>query len=153
MSVTGVRMTHVPYKGTALILTDLIGGQIQLTFDTPISSLPHIQSGRLRPIAITGRTRLATLPDVPTFAEAGLPEYDFQVWMGVLAPAGTPKEIVNKLSTELARILALPDVKQQLADQGLDAGAYKPPEQFAAQIRSDIDRYGKIIKAAGIKIE
>ncbi|MDP1691106.1 MAG: tripartite tricarboxylate transporter substrate binding protein [Burkholderiaceae bacterium] len=151
-SVAGVKMQHVPYKGTAPALTDLIGGQIQLNFDTPVTSIPHIQSGRLRAIAITGKNRLPTLPDVPTFAEAGLPEYDFQIWMGVLAPAGTPKDIVDKLAAEIGRILAMPDVKQQLSAQGLDV-SYRPPEQFGALIRADLDRFGNVIKAAGIKIE
>jgi tripartite-type tricarboxylate transporter receptor subunit TctC len=150
-SVTGVKMRHVPYKGTAPALTDLIGGQIQLNFDTPVTSIPHLQSGRLKALAITGKTRLAALPDVPTFAEAGLPEYDFQIWFGVLAPAGTPKDIVDKLSTEIGRILTLPDVRQQLASQGLDV-AYRTPDQFKSLIRADLERFGKVIKAAGIKI-
>ncbi len=151
-SVAGVKMQHVPYKGTAPALTDLIGGQIQLNFDTPVTSIPHLQSGRLKALAITGKARLATLPDVPTFAEAGLPEYDFQLWFGVLAPAGTPKDIVDKLSAEIGRILALPDVAQQLAGQGLDV-AYRTPDQFSAMIRADLERFGKVIKAAGIKVE
>lgn len=151
-SVAGVKMQHVPYKGTAPALTDLIGGQIQLNFDPPVTSIPHIQSGRLRAIAITGKTRLPALADVPTFAEAGLPEYDFQLWFGVLAPAGTPREIVDKLSAEIGRILALPDVKQLLTTQGLDA-AYRTPEQFGALIRADLERFGRVIKAAGIKVE
>ncbi|MFY9510212.1 MAG: tripartite tricarboxylate transporter substrate binding protein [Rubrivivax sp.] len=151
-SVTGVRMQHVPYKGTAPALTDLIGGQVQLNFDTPVTSIPHVQSGRLKALAITGKTRLPALPDVPTFAEAGLPEYDFQLWFGVLAPAGTPKDIVDKLSAEIGRILTLPDVRQQLASQGLDV-AYRTPDQFDALIRADLERFGKVIKAAGIKIE
>lgn len=145
-------MQHVPYKGTAPALTDLIGGQIQLNFDTPVTSIPHIQSGRLRAIAIAGENRLPTLPDVPTFAEAGLPEYEFQIWLGVLAPAGTPKEIVDKLAAEIGRILAMPDVKQQLSAQGLDV-SYRPPEQFGALVRADLDRFGNVVKGAGIKIE
>lgn len=151
-SVAGVKMQHVPYKGTAPALTDLIGGQIQLNFDTPVTSIPHIKSGRLRALAITGSKRLATLPDVPTFAEAGLPAYDFQLWFGVLAPAGTPGPIVDKLSAEIARILALPEVKQQLAEQGLDT-AYRPSAEFDKLIRSDHERFGRLIKSAGIKVE
>jgi len=104
-TVTGVKMQHVAYKGTAPALTDLIGGQVQLNFDTPVTSLPHIRAGKLKPIAITGKNRLASLPDVPTFAEAGLPEYDFQIWFGVIAPAGTPRDIIGKISKEIARIL------------------------------------------------
>jgi tripartite-type tricarboxylate transporter receptor subunit TctC len=151
-SVAGVKMQHVPYKGTAPALTDLIGGQIQLNFDTPITSLPHIRSGKLKAIAVTGKTRLASMPDVPTFAEAGLPEYDFQLWFGVLAPAATPKDIVNKLAAEIARILALPEVKENLAAQGIDPQSMTP-DQFGAMIKADLERYGKVIKAAGIKIE
>lgn len=151
-SVTGVKMQHVAYKGTAPALTDLIGGQVQLNFDTPVTSVPHIRSGKLKAIAITGKNRLASLPDLPTFAEAGLPEYDFQIWFGVIAPAGTPKDIISKLSTEIARILALPDVKESLALQGLDPFNLSP-DQFGALIKADLDKYGKVIKAAGIKIE
>lgn len=151
-SVAGVKMQHVPYKGTAPALTDLIGGQIQLNFDTPITSLPHIRAGKLKAIAVTGKTRLASMPDVPTFAEAGLPEYDFQLWFGVLAPAATPKDIVNKLAAEIARILALPEVKESLTAQGIDPQSMAP-DQFGAMIKTDLERYGKVIKAAGIKIE
>lgn len=151
-SVAGVKMQHVPYKGTAPALTDLIGGQIQLNFDTPITSLPHVRAGKLKAIAVTGKTRLASMPDVPTFAEAGLPEYDFQLWFGVLAPAGTPKDIVNKLATEIARILTLPDVKENLMARAVDPKSMGPDE-FGALIKSDLERYGKVIKAAGIKIE
>jgi tripartite-type tricarboxylate transporter receptor subunit TctC len=151
-SITGVKMQHVPYKGTAPALTDLVGGQIQLNFDTPVTSIPYIRAGKLRPIAVTGQSRLESLPNVPTFAEAGLPEYDIQLWFGVLAPAGTPKEIISKLSTEIRGILDMPDIRQQLKDQGINPD-YQPAETFGKIIRSDIDRYGKIIKGAGIKIE
>ena len=151
-TVAGVKMQHVAYKGTAPALTDLIGGQIQLNFDTPITSMPHNRAGKLKALAITGKNRLPTLAEVPTFAEAGLPEYDFQIWFGVLAPAGTPKDIVNKLSSEIARILALPDVRETLAAQGLTAYPL-PSDQFGGLIRSDIERYGNVIKSAGIKIE
>jgi tripartite-type tricarboxylate transporter receptor subunit TctC len=151
-TVAGVKMQHVPYKGTAPALTDLIGGQIQLNFDTPITSLPHIRAGKLKAIAVTGKARLASMPDVPTFAEAGLPDYDFQLWFGVLAPAGTPKDIVDKLATEITRILALPDVKENLTAQAIDPQSMGPA-QFGAMIKNDIERYGKVIKAAGIKIE
>jgi len=151
-TVAGVKMQHVPYKGTAPALTDLIGGQIQLNFDTPITSLPHIRAGKLKAIAVTGKARLASMPDVPTFAEAGLPDYDFQLWFGVLVPAGTPKDIINKLATEITRILALPDVKENLTAQAIDPQSMGP-DQFGAMIKNDIERFGKVIKAAGIKIE
>lgn len=151
-NVAGVKMQQVPYKGTAPALTDLIGGQVQLNFDTPITSIPHIRSGKLKAIAITGKTRLAALPQVPTFAEAGLPNYDFQLWMGVLAPAGTPKEIVNKLNTEIAKILTMPDMKEKLVSQGLEPFV-STPDQFAALIKSDMTKFGQVIKTANIKLE
>ncbi len=151
-NVAGVKMQQVPYKGTAPALTDLIGGQVQLNFDTPITSIPHIKSGKLKAIAITGKTRLAALPQVPTFAEAGLPNYDFQLWMGVLAPAGTPKEIVNKLNTEIAKILTMPDMKEKLVSQGLEPFV-STPNQFAALIKSDMTKFGQVIKTANIKLE
>ena len=151
-NVAGVKMQQVPYKGTAPALTDLIGGQVQLNFDTPITSIPHIKSGKLKAIAITGKTRLAALPQVPTFAEAGLPNYDFQLWMGVLAPAGTPKEIVNKLNTEIAKILTMPDMKEKLVSQGLEPFV-STPDQFAALIKSDMTKFGQVIKTANIKLE
>lgn len=148
----GVKMQHVPYKGSANAMTDLIGGQVQVSFDAPATATQHIRAAKLKAIAITGRSRLLTLPDVPTFAEAGLPEYDFQIWYGALAPAGTPRDIVDKLSSEIGRILSLPDVKENLVANGL-ASYVLPSDQFVALIKSDATRYGKIIKAAGIKIE
>ncbi|MCW5612704.1 MAG: tripartite tricarboxylate transporter substrate binding protein [Rubrivivax sp.] len=151
-SVTQVKMLHVPYKGTAPALTDLLGGQIHSNFDTPITSLPHIRAGKLRALAVTGKSRLPSMPQVPTFAEAGLPEYDFQLWFGIIAPAGTPKDIVDKIAAETARIIALPDVQEQLIAQGLDGFAIGP-SQMRALLESDLERYGKLIKSAGIKIE
>lgn len=151
-TAAGVKMQHVPYKGSANAMTDLIGGQVQVSFDAPATAAQHIRAAKLKAIAITGTSRLSTLPDVPTFAEAGLPEYDFQIWYGAIAPAGTPRQIVDKLSSEIGRILSLPDVKENPVANGL-ASYVLTSDQFGAMIRSDAARYGKIIKAAGIKIE
>lgn len=149
--VAGTKMTHVPYKGTAPMLTDLLGGQLQLTFDTPISSLPHIKAGKLRPIAISGKARLPVLPQVPTFAEAGL-DFDMTAWFGVFAPAGTPKDIVNRLATEIGKILAMPDIREKMQAMGSEP-LIMTHEQFDARVKADYAKFGKVIKEANIKIE
>ena len=133
-------------------MTDLIGGQVQLAFNNSISVMPHIKSGKLKAIAIGGEQRLSVLPEVPTFTEAGLPGFSAKNWFGILAPARTPKEIINKLSTEIAKIQVMPDFKEKLATQGVDpfiAG----PDQFAALIKSDMAKYAKVIKTANLKFE
>lgn len=148
--MTGVKTQHIPYKGSGQILTDLIGGQVHLAFMTPSVVIAHIKTGKLKAIAIDRQTRLSVLPQLPTFTEAGLPGFDAKAWLGVLAPAGTPREIIDKLSTEIAKILALPEVKEKLIGQGLDP-FYSTPDQFAALIKADLAKFAKIIKAANIK--
>ena len=151
--VAGTKIQHVPYKGSGPALTDLIGGQVQLSFQTPISVMAHIKSGKLKAIAVTGEKRLAALPPVPTFAEAGLPEYDPTTgWFGIVVPAGTPKAIIDKMSSEMAQILAMPDTQEFLAKQGMEP-YISTPEQMTAMIRSQINRYAKIIKDANVKLE
>ena len=151
-SMTGVRMQHIPYKGAAQTFTDLIGGQVQLLFSNPLNAIPHIKTGQLKAIAVTGETRLSALPQVPTFAEAGLPGFGMKNWNGILAPAGTPKEIIDKLSAEIAKILVMPDIKEKLASQGVDP-FISTPEQFAALLKAEMVRYAKVIKAGNIKME
>ncbi len=148
----GTKMQHIPYKGSGPLVSDLIGGQVHLSFQVPVSVISHIKSGRLRPIAITGEARLPVLPQVPTFAEAGLPGYGLAGWFGIAAPAGTPKEIINKMSSEVAAILATPDVQEILANQGSEA-FISNPEQTAALIKADMAKYARIIKSANIKME
>ena len=150
--VAGTKMQHVPYKGSGLVVSDLVGGQIQLSFQTPVAVAAHIKSGRLRAIAISGETRFSVLPQVPTFAEAGLPGYDYKGWFGVLAPAATPKDIVEKLSAEFARILRTPDTKEKLLNQGMDPLILNT-EELGALIRADLAKYAKIVKSANIKFE
>ena len=133
-------------------MTDLIGGQVELSFQTTIASIPHINSGKLKAIAITGDERLPSLPQVPTYAEAGLPGYGIAAWMGIVAPAGTPKAIIDKMSSEVAAILVMPDILEYLAKQGMEP-FISTPEQFAALIRSQIAMYTNIIKAANVKLE
>jgi len=150
--LAGVSTQHIPYKGSGLALNDLLAGQVQLSYQSPSAVVGHIKNGKLKAIAISGRTRASALPQVPTFAESGLPGLEVGIYYGVLAPAGTPRPIVDKLSTEMAKILATPDFKEKLASQGVDP-FITTPEQFAALIRTDMAKYGRIIKAANIKLE
>lgn len=149
---TGVRLQHVPYKGAGPAITDLISGQVQLSFQVPISVISHIKSGKLKAIAISGETRSSVLPQVPTFSEAGVPGFELAGWLGILAPAGTPKGIVEKMSAEIGKILVISDIKDKLDSQGMDV-LVSTPEQFAALMKADTVRYAKIIKTANIKIE
>ncbi len=150
--LAGVKMEHVHYKGTGPGLTDLLAGRVQLWFIGPHNALPHIKAGKLKPIAISGKSRSATLPQVPTFTEAGVPGFDVETWYAVLAPAGTPKDIVDKLSAEFGRIVAAPDVRAKLESQGMQP-FISTAEQFTALVKSDLAMYGKVVKTANIKIE
>ena len=150
--LAGIKMQHVPYRGAAPIIADLMGGQVQLSFLSLINVESQIKSGRLKAIAVSGDKRMSALPQVPTFTEAGLPNMDIKQWYGVLAPAGTPRAIIDKLANEIARILAMPDVQAKLAQQGADP-LITAPDQFAAQMRADLARYAKTIKTANIKLE
>ena len=151
-ALTGIRMQHIPYKGAGPAIVDLIGGRLQLSFHVTISVIPHIRSGRLKPLAISGATRSAPLPQVPTMAEAGLPAFEMSGWTGMFAPAGTPKYIIDLISGEMARILASPEIVELLSSQGLEP-FISNPEQFAALLRSDMVRFAKLIKDANIKVE
>jgi tripartite-type tricarboxylate transporter receptor subunit TctC len=151
-SMAQVEMVHVPYKGGNLALTDMIGGRIDLMFYTLSVSLPHIRSGQLRAIAVSGTKRNPLLPDVPTVSESGLPGYETSGWVGFLAPVKTPKAIVDRLNATIVRILAMPAMAEFYAAQGVEIVA-SSPEQFAAKIRADFEKYGRLIRAAGIKPE
>jgi len=150
--VAGVKMQHVPYKGGAPAVTDLVGGQVQAMFSSTGAVLPNIRSGRIRALAVSGKNRLVALPDVPTFTEAGLPTFESTNWFGILAPAATPRDIVNKLSAELVRVQALADIREKLNAQGVDPFP-GGPEQFAALIKTDLEKFAKIVKSANIKLE
>ena len=151
-TMAGVQIQVVPYKGTGPALNDTLGGHVHAYFSSPTAVIAHVKAGKLKALAISGTNRTPALPDVPTFAEAGLPGFDAGTWAGILAPAATPKEIVNKLSSEIAAIMKLPDIREQLTAQGLEPFV-TTPEQFAALIRADTERFGRIIKAANIKME
>jgi tripartite-type tricarboxylate transporter receptor subunit TctC len=150
--MTGVKTQHIPYKGAGPALTDVIGGQVQMLFSPADIAIPQIRSGKLKAIAISGKARSPALPQVPTFAESGLPGFTIKNWFGVLAPAGTPRPIIDKLSSEIGRILALPDIQERLVGQGMDPFV-SSPEQFAALIETEVALYGRIIKTANIKVE
>jgi len=149
---TGISVQHIPYNGSGPALNDVIGGQIQLFVNAPTASVPHVKSGKLKAIAITGETRLPVLPQVPTFSESGLPGFNAMGWYAILAPAGTPKAIVDKLAGEIARILALPDIREMIVRQGLEP-FISTPEQFGALMKADFAKWGKVIKTANIKLE
>ena len=152
-NMTGVYMVHLPYRGSAPALQDLIAGNTQVMFDNLPSALPHIRSGRLRALAVTSRERSAALPNVPTVEEAaGLKGFDATAWFGLVAPAGTPREIVNRIQQDVAKALALPEMREKFATQGaIPVG--NTPEQFAAYIRSEIDKWTRVVKFSGAKVD
>jgi len=150
--LAGVDMRHIPYKGSGPAATDLLGGQVQLFLSPPITVMQYIKSGRLKALAITGEKRKSALPQVPTMAEAGLPGFEVRSWYGIFAPGATPRPIIDKLSAEIGRIVALPDVIEQLVNLGVEP-LISTPEQFAAIVKADRDRYAKIVKDAKIKLE
>ena len=152
-SVTGTRLTHVPYKGASQALGDLMGGRIQVMFDLPQTPLPQIQAGRLKALAITGKERLAILPNVPTAAEAGFPDYRFATWIGLVAPAGTPAPIVAKLHAEVVKAVTQPDVMDSFAQRAMVVAPSESPEAFARMIKSENERLGQVIRAAGVEPE
>ena len=150
--MAGVQMTHIPYKGSAPALQDLIGGQVQLMFDNLPSALPQIKGGKLRALAVTSAARAAALPDVPTVAEAGLPGFEASSWFGVLAPAGTPVAIIARLNAEIAKWLASPEAREKLASQGANA-AGGSPEDFAKHIAAETAKWQKVVKESGAKVD
>ena len=146
------KMNHIPYKGSGVLLADVIAGRVDLSFQVPISVISHLKTGKLKAIAITGDSRAAALPEIPTFSEGGMPSFGISGWYGIVVPARTPKEVVNKISNELASVIAMPDVQAYLTKQGLEA-LVSTPEQTTALIKSDIARHAKIIKDANIRLE
>ncbi len=150
--LAGVKTQHIPYKGGGPATIDLIGGHVQMFYSVPINVIGHVQSGKLKAIAVSGKSRVNALPQTPTFAEAGLPGFDIVTWNGVVAPAGTPKAIVDKLSAEIGALLAMPSTRDKLAGMGT-APLILTPEAFAAMIKSEIGMYAKVIKAANLRID
>ena len=149
---TGMNIVHVPYKGLGPAFSDVLGGQVPMMFTGVSNVVPYMKTGRLRVLAIGSPKRSATLPEVPTVAEAGVPGFDFDSWTGYLVPVGTPRELIVKLHADITRTLAAPEVRDKLVTLGFDLVG-GTPEAFATLIRNDIARFGKLIKAAGIKAE
>lgn len=148
----GVKMAHVPYKGSAPALTDVMGGQADLMFDTMLSSMPHVKAGKLKALAVTSSQRSPSAPGIPTVAESGLPGYEAIAWNGLLAPAGTPKEVVDRLSAELKKVLDNPEVAQRFEAQGF-AAAWSTPTAYAGFLQAEVDKWGKVVKASGARID
>jgi tripartite-type tricarboxylate transporter receptor subunit TctC len=151
-SMTGTFMTHIPYKGSAPAVTDMIAGQVDTMFDNTPNVLPHVRSGRLKALAISSKARAPSAPEVPTVDEAGVPGYEVNVWFGVLTVAGTPPDVVQRLNTEMVKILNSADVKERFGKVGVDVVA-GTPEHFAKFLKSEVDRWAKVVKDAGIKAD
>jgi tripartite-type tricarboxylate transporter receptor subunit TctC len=152
-ALAGVKMVHVPYKGSGQSMQDLLGGQHLVAFDTMPASAPHVRSGKLRALATSSAARLPAFGEVPTAEEAGLAGYQVTTWYGVFAPAGTPPAIVNRLHADLVKAMQTPDVKEKLAGIGADGTVSRTPEEFAALVRADTARYAKIVKEIGLKLD
>ncbi|HYK14661.1 MAG TPA: tripartite tricarboxylate transporter substrate-binding protein, partial [Burkholderiales bacterium] len=150
--MAGVKMVHVPYKGSAPAMADLLGGHIQLTFDNMLTVLPQVKAGKLRGLAVTMATRSPLAPELPTVAEAGLKGFEVKSWNGVVVPTGTPKEIIARLNGEIVRILRQPDLREKFLVQGVEL-VPTTPEEFGAFIKQDIAKWAKVIQLSGARAE
>ena len=151
-SSAGIRMQHVPYKGSGQAVIDLLAGQVQIMFSGMSSVMPHIKAGKLRPLAVTGAQRSPATPEVPTIAEAGYPGFEASAWYSVMAPAGTPKTVVTRLNGEILRALKIPEVKERLENVGFELVG-SSPDECGTYIRNEIVKWAKVVKASGIKAE
>jgi tripartite-type tricarboxylate transporter receptor subunit TctC len=151
-NMTGTSFSHIPYKGSAPLATDLLGGQITMSFDTVTPVLPHIKAGKLRALAVTTARRSSALPDVPTLEEAGLKGFNIGTWFGVLAPAATPKDIVARLNTEMVKVIQSPEFRKRMDEIGAEPIG-NSADQMAAQIASDTDKFARLVKDAKVTIE
>jgi len=147
-----IQTIHVPYKGSGPALTDLMGGQIDFMIDTMLSAMPFVTSGKLKALATTGKTRSPVLPDVPTVAEQGYPGFEAVAWIGLLAPAKTPPEIVARLNADVKKIIETPEFKARLSVQGFNA-EWQKPETFAGLMKNEVQKWGAIVKSANVKVE
>ena len=152
-ALAGVQMVHIPYKGGAPAMADLLAGQVQLMFDNLANALPQVKAGKLRALAVTTAQRSAFAPDLPTLAEAGVPGFDLTTWFGIFLPGNAPRDIVLRLNTEINKALNAPDMKDRLEKMGAEPPANNTPERFAAFIKVEFDKYARVIKASGAKVE
>lgn len=148
----GIRMQNIAYKGGSPAVTDLIGGQVELMFGNPINVVTHVNNGRLKALAVSGKRRLPGMPGVPTFGEGGVENFDVGFWQGLVAPAGVPRPIVDRLATEVSRILGLPDIREKMEAMGSDA-YIATPDEFAARMRADAAKYADVVKQRSIKVQ
>ena len=151
-SMTGTQLKHVPYRSSNLAATDLVAGVVESSFAGVPNALAHVPNGRLKALAVTSAKRIAQLPNVPTMQEAGVPGYDATIWLAMLAPAGTPREIVNRLNTEIAKIMNTPETQKAMFDAGVEV-SLSTPEALSQLMASDLDKWGKVVKEAGIRLE
>lgn len=152
-NTAGTDFMHVPYKGTGPALTDLLGGQVSMTFTDVLTALPHIRSGKLRALGVTTTARSQALPEVPTVAEQGLPGFDVSVFFGIVAPAGTPKDVVDRLNRAFVDVLKQPDVRQTLLGQGLELAPATAPEQLAGFMQSEVGKWRTVVQKSGAQID
>ena len=148
-----VKMLHIPYKGNAQSLTDLVGGQVMVMFDQVSTSVPFVNAGKLRPIGVTTRTRAAVFPDVPTIDEAGLKGYEDVTFNGIMAPTGVPRDVMERLQIEVTKVLAVPELKKRYIDRGIELAASRSPDEFSAYIKTQVENYTRIARDAGIKAD
>jgi tripartite-type tricarboxylate transporter receptor subunit TctC len=150
-SMANAPMNHVPYKGSAQAMNDVLGGQVKVSFVGVPNALPNLATGKIKALAVSTKKRYADLPDVPTLEEAGVPGYDATIWLGLLAPPGTPRDVVQKLNASITKILATPEAKKLMASAGVDV-ATSSPEEFGALLRSELDRWGKVVRDTGATV-
>ncbi len=151
-SLAGTKMVHVPYKGSAPALSDLMTGQVGIMFDTTLSAMPFVRAGKLKALGVTSPQRTPAAPDVPTIAESGLPGYEVFAWNGVFVPAGTPKPIVTQLNEEIRKAMQLPQVRDKFSAQGF-AASWNTPDQFGVFVRNEVDKWARTIKASGTTLD
>jgi tripartite-type tricarboxylate transporter receptor subunit TctC len=151
-AMAGVDIVHVPYKGSSGARTDVLGGQVQMMFDAITTMAPNVRTGKLKGLGTTGKTRSSVLPEVPTVSEAGVPGYEAVIWLGIMAPAGTPKPIVDKLNAEITKIVTRPDVRESWSKQGAEPMAMTPAE-FTRFMNDDIEKWAKVVKISGAKVD
>ncbi len=150
---TGAQLLHVPYKGTGPALNDLLGGQVNMSFTDVLTALPHVKAGKLRAIGVTTRGRSRAMPDVPTVAEQGVPGFDVSVFFGIVAPAGTPDPVIARLNKGLRAVLAVPDVRDTLARQGLEIAQDQSPQRLAAFMKAEAERWAAVVKKSGAQLD
>ena len=149
----GTKMLHIPYKGSAQSLIQLVGGEVMIFFDQVSTSAPFVESGKLRPIGVTTRTRSTLFPDVPTIEEAGLPGYEYVTFIGVMAPAGVPRDALAGLHSEITKVLAVPELRKRYLDRGIELEASRTPDEFTAYLKAQVEIAARIARDAGIKPE